>query len=451
MTEVTEQGMFSPPLLEEIRRQFMYVDWDPYSGQRVYLEASGGSLRLKSVVDSIARETALPDELYRYNPASDHVVESIEKGIEDVKLFLGAKSGSIMPAQSATHAIFRAINTVTSHIPGTNIVTTELEHPAVLSSTKRFAEINGMERRVARLARETSSVPAEAILEQIDKDTCMLVFQHGSNQTGATNDAETIIREARKIKPDLYVLVDAVQYAPHGPIDVEVIGADAYAFGPYKAYCVKGIGFAHLSERLAKLPHWKLDGKAETDWVLGSPAHPMYTTWSAVVDYLCWLGGHFTDSTDRRERVVAAKTAIMGHMRALLHRLLFGTDELRGLAALEHVTVCGMSEGISNRLCIFLFRVAGMDSPQASERYNREFGIRVSARVPDTYSVVSLGALGWPDAVRLCAAHYNTPEEIDLFLRASARIKVTTNRAATANSQHTSRKVQVRMAETNRR
>lgn len=423
MAQATDAEMFSPTLLEEVRKHFMYVDWDPYSGRRVYLEASGGSLRLKSVVESIAKETALPDELYRYNPASDHVVRSIEKGIEDVKLFLGAESGYVMPAQSATHAIFRVMNTVTSHIPGTNIVTTELEHPAVLSSTKRFAESAGMEWRVARLNRKTSTVPVEAILDLVDKDTCILVFQHGSNQTGAINDAETITKEARKTNPDLYVLVDAVQYAPHGPIDVEAIGADAYVFGPYKAYCVKGIGFAHLSERLARLPHWKLDGKAETDWVLGSPAHPMYTTWTAVVDYLCWLGGHFTDSTGRRDLIVAAKTAIMGHMRGLLDRVIFGGEDLPGLADLDHVTVCGMDGDTSNRLCIFLFRIDGLDSSRASERFNREFGIRVSARVPDTYSVVPLTALGWPNAVRLCAAHYNTPHEIDLFLKASAAIK----------------------------
>jgi selenocysteine lyase/cysteine desulfurase len=416
--------MFSPEFLEEIRKHFMYVDWDPYSGQRIYLEASGGSLRLKSVVESIAKETALPDELYRYNPASEHVVDSIAKGIEDVKLFLGAKSGTIMPAQSATHAIYRAINAVTNHVPGTNIVTTELEHPAVRSSTRMFAESRGMEWRVAKLRRETSTVPAEAILELVDKDTCMLVFQHGSNQTGAINDAEAIVREARKIKPDLYTLVDAVQYAPHGPIDVDAIGADAYAFGPYKAYCVKGIGFAHLSDRLARLPHWKLDGKAETDWVLGSPAHPMYTTWTAVVDYLCWLGRHFTESTDRREQIVASKKAIMGHMSALLDRLINGTAELPGLASLDHVTVCGMEGDISNRLCIFLFRINGMDSSEASEHYNQEYGVRVSARVPDTYSAVPLQALGWSNAVRLCAAHYNTPQEIDTFLKATANIKV---------------------------
>lgn len=418
-----ENSMFSPKLLEEIRKHFLYVDSDPYSGRRVYLEASGGSLRLTSVIESIAKETALPDELYRYNPASDHVVKSIEKGVEDVKLFLGAKSGSILPANSATQAIYRVIDAVSSHIPGTNIVTTELEHPAVLSSTRQFAEKTGKEWRVAKLDRATSRIPLEAILDLVDRDTCLLAFQHGSNQTGAINNAEVLIKEARKIKPDLFTLVDAVQYAPHNPIDVEAIGSDAYVFGPYKAYCVKGIGFAHLSERLARLPHWKLDGKAETDWVLGSPAHPFYTAWTAVVDYLCWLGGHFTASTDRREMIIAAKAAISGHMQALLHRAIFGTDELSGLADLEHITVCGMGNNLSDRLCIFLFRFDGLDSPQAADRFNREFGVRVSARVTDAYSRVPLQALGWPDAVRMCAAHYNTPEEIDLFLKASAKIK----------------------------
>ena len=423
MVKTAEKGMFSPTLSEEIRRQFLYVDWDPYSGQRVYLEASGGSLRLKSVLDTMARETALPDELFRFNPGSDHAVEAVEKGMEDVKLFLGAKSGQIMPAISSTHAVFRAVNAVVSHIPGTNIVTTELEHTAVRSATRYFAELTGKEWRVAKLFPETSSVPLEAILEKIDKDTCLLAFVQGSNQTGTVHDVKAIVKEARKIKPDLYVLVDAVQYAPHGPIDVEDWGTDAYVFGPYKAYCVKGIGFAHLSDRLARLPHWKLDGKPDADWVLGSPSHQVFAAWSAVVDYLCWLGSHFTDSTDRRGLIVAAKAAIIGHMRALLHRALYGTHEVKGLLDLDHVTTCGMGQDLSKRLCIFLFRLSGIDSPQASERYNREHHIRVSARVRDPYSTVPLKALGWPDAVRLSAAHYNTPQEIDLFLKATSEMK----------------------------
>ncbi|MFQ6037589.1 MAG: aminotransferase class V-fold PLP-dependent enzyme [Candidatus Aminicenantales bacterium] len=419
MKESSTQRIFSSEFLEEIRDKFLYVDWDPYSGKRVYLEASGGSLRLRSVLETLAKEAAIPDELFRFNPASDVVTRWVDKGIEDVRIFLGAKSGEIIAAHSATETMFRAVDTITSSIPGTNIVTTELEHPALLGATHHYAQATGKEWRVAKLSKETSSVPIEAILEKVDKNTCLLAFQHGSNQTGAVNEVKTIIAEARKIKPDLYVLVDAVQYAPHGQIDVEDYGADVYAFGPYKSYCVKGIGFAHISERLSKLPHENLLGKPESNWVLGSPAHMMYACWSATVDYLCWVGSRFTESTDRRDQVVAAKDAIHAHMKALLRRAIFGSDEVEGLRQQDHVTVCGMPEDIGNRLCIFLFRLEGMSAPEAVNRYNREHGIRLAARIRDAYSTVPLKALGWSDAVRLSACHYNTPEEIDLFLKAT--------------------------------
>jgi len=413
------KNMFSPGLLKEIRDKFFYVDWDPYTGNRIYLEASGGSLRLKSVTETLVKEVSLPDELYRFNPASDHAVAAMEKGIEDVKLFLGAESGQIMSANSATQTVFRAVNAVTSHIQGSNVVTTQLDHPAVLSPTKYFADLYGKKWRVAGLSPETGSIPIDTILEKIDKNTCLLCLQQASNQTGTVNDITAIVREARKIKPDLYVVVDAVQYAPHGPIDVEDIGADAYAFGPYKAYGVKGIGFAHISERLANLPHENLLLKADTNWVLGSPAHALFASWSAVVDYLCWLGSHFTDSTDRRELVIASKKAIHEHMMALLDRALHGSEAVEGLLGMEHVTVCGMEPEILDRMCIFLFRLKGMDSPTASERYNQDHHVRVSARVKDSYSTYPLEGLGWPDAVRLSAAHYNTPDEIDRFLKAT--------------------------------
>ncbi|HUU06337.1 MAG TPA: aminotransferase class V-fold PLP-dependent enzyme [Patescibacteria group bacterium] len=424
MKDSIKDGLLSPALLKDIRDRFFYPDWCPFAGKRIYLEASGGSLRLKKGVEAMAREASLPDELFRFNPASDHVVAVLEKGIEDVKTFLGAKSGSILPGQSATHAISRAVNTITEHIPGKNIVTTELEHPAVHSPTQYFAEVRNKEYRTARLSKETSSVPAKNVLELIDKETCVLVLAHASNQTGAVNDVKTIIQEARKIKPDLYTVVDAVQYAPHGPIDVEDIGADAYAFGPYKAYGPKGIGFAHLSDRLSVLPHEKLIGKPENNWVMGSQAQMMYASWSEVVDYLCWLGSHFTESKDRRKQVVAAKDAITAHMQALLHRALYGTGNVSGLLAMDHITVCNMGSPVelSNRLCIFLFRVNHLDSSKASEFFNKKYGVRVSARIRDTYSKVPLDAMGWQDAVRLSSAHYNTPEEFDVFLDAARKM-----------------------------
>ena len=74
-------------------------------------------------------------------------------------------------------------------------------------------------------------------------------------------------------------------------------------------------------------------------------------------------------------------------------------------------------------MCILLFQIAGMDSTTAIGHYNEKYGIRLAARIQDTYSTHALEGLGWPDGVRLSAAHYNTPEEIDMFLKATKEIK----------------------------
>ena len=63
-----EKALFPPELMEEIRSQFLYVDWDPYSGRRIYFDAASGSLRPKCVVEAMAKETCLPDQQRRANP-----------------------------------------------------------------------------------------------------------------------------------------------------------------------------------------------------------------------------------------------------------------------------------------------------------------------------------------------------------------------------------------------
>ena len=63
---------------------------------------------------------------------------------------------------------------------------------------------------------------------------------HTSNVTGEVYDVKAIVREARKIKPDMYIMIDGVQYSPSGVIDVEEIGAEAYVIAPYKNDDVSG-------------------------------------------------------------------------------------------------------------------------------------------------------------------------------------------------------------------
>ena len=53
------------------------------------------------------------------------------------------------------------------------------------------------------------------------------------------------------------------------------------------------------------------NGSADDFWELGTRDTGAYASFSEVVDYLDWLGGHFTDSADRRRRLLAAGTPMV--------------------------------------------------------------------------------------------------------------------------------------------
>jgi selenocysteine lyase/cysteine desulfurase len=256
------------------------------------------------------------------------------------------------------------------------------------------------------------------VLRLVDEKTRLVGLIHGSNITGTCMDLQALVAAVKRRNPSTLILADGVQYAPHAPVDVEELGVDAYVFGPYKVFCVKGIGFAYLSDRVASLNHWALTGKASDDWILGSADNATYAAWSAVVDYLVWLGGHFTASTQRRARIVAGLNASDAHCRALLSRCLHGAQTRPGLMAMQHVTVHAMAEDLSRRFCLILFNLTGMDSFQAVELYRRA-GIRLHNRTRDAYSTHTLEALGLNEGIRLSASHVNSPTEIDAFLDAT--------------------------------
>lgn len=414
-----DDGLFGPELVQEIRTQFVYVDWDPYSGRRIFFDAASGSCRPHRVVEAMAFETALPDQQGRANHGSAHAVEVTAKGIDDLRTFFGAKSGHVIPGWSSSHVIYRITQAVLAAVPGTNVVTTGLDHASVRSAVAQFAAQYGKEVRIAPPNPETSAVDADRILELIDMDTAFLAVTHTSNVTGAVLDVVQIVREARRIKPDLYVMVDGVQYSPSDVVDVEAIGGDAYVIAPYKNFGVKGCGYAYASERLAALPHWKYTLKPQTSWDLGGVEHQSYAAWSAVVDYLCWLGRKFTQSADRRTLVVEAMTRINGHLRGLLSRLLHGTGGVPGLRDMAHVTLYGVGDDLKRQSLLVGFNLAGLDYGQGCALY-KERGLRLHAAGHDPFFAAMLDALGLAGFIRLSGSHYNSEEEIRTFLAATA-------------------------------
>ncbi len=408
-------------ILKRIRDRFHYVDHDPLSGPRVFLDAAAGSLRLKQAVGALAEYSRWPDAIGRPGPGSVQAGTSIEEGVAAVRHFLGASDRVVMPAMSAVHAIFRAVGAAVAGGKGNNLVTTDLDHPAAFDAAHHFGRRFSKQVRVARLTAETGRVSAASVLALVDQHTDAIVVTHASNDTGAVVEVEEIAAGARTRNPDVITIVDGVQYAAHRPVDFLRLGVDAYVFAPYKVFGVKGIGFGVLSDRLAAAPHRKLEGAPSDSWKLGSTEDATYASWVKVVDYLEWLGGELGDPANRRRAVLLAMGATARHDAFLAQRFWQGSKSTPGLARIPGVRTHGASDGIENRICIFNFSFDRIETNTAVQMYHQA-GIAVRARNLDVYSGRVLTALGCGPSIRVSTCHYTTPAEVETFLRATAAI-----------------------------
>ena len=114
-------------------------------------------------------------------------------------------------------------------------------------------------------------------------------------------------------------------------MDVDKLKLDFVNFAPYKFMASRGIGVAYVSERVSKLPHHKLLGKDNQIWELGTPTPSLYASISAVVDYSCWLGTKFINSSDRRELFCAGMRGIEMQERALMNYMIEGLRKISGV------------------------------------------------------------------------------------------------------------------------
>jgi selenocysteine lyase/cysteine desulfurase len=177
---------------------------------------------------------------------------------------------------------------------------------------------------------------------------------------------------------------------------------------------------AWVSDRLSALPHEHLLGAPGNPWEFGTRDTGAYATFSDVVDYFEWLGSQFTDSPDRRARIVAAGEAIHAHEDTLAHAMIHGTGNLKGLADMPEVTIIG---GVDNprREGLVSITVNGMEAPDVVTAL-RERGIRTHTRKADHYSGNILDPLGMSSAIRVSMCHYNTEAEVAQFLQAMREI-----------------------------
>ena len=410
-----------PGLLDEVRNRFAHVSECPFSGPRVFFENAGGALTLKSVVDTSAKFAAIPDNQGRDNVASQALVDIINASKAKMKVLFNAPGGQFFVGESGTELLFRIIRTAIVGAPaGGSVIGTTLEHPASRSAATYWANETGREYIAVAHDNATGTVSAADYAAAMTPDVRVATIIHTSPVTGMSVDIAAVAAAIRAVSPNCYIIVDGIQHASHGHIDIAAAGIDGYAISPYKMFSRHGYGVGWASDRLTELPRERLANGPAANWEFGTRDTGAYATFTDVVDYLVWLGGHFTSDGGERARIEAAAKAIHDHEQSLTNAMLHGTGNLKGLAEMPGVNILG---GIDNpaREGLVSLTVDGVASLDVVAGLNAQ-GIRTHTRKADHYSGNVLDPLGLDSCVRVSMCHYNSEAEVAQFLSAMAEI-----------------------------
>lgn len=234
--------------VDEIRKQFPVLALhDKDSKPFAFLDSTATTQKPEFVIDAM-------DNFYRKHYSSiKRGVYTMSAQTTDAYESARKKVAKFINAQSENEIVFTRGTTASINLcawsygrkflhPGDEIVISALEHHANIVSWQLIAEERRAKLKVIPVADD-----GDLILEKIPElvipgKTKIVAFAHISNTIGTENPVKEMIRTIRKIDPEIKILIDAAQSAPHIKIDVQDLDCDFLAFSGHKMYGPTGIG-----------------------------------------------------------------------------------------------------------------------------------------------------------------------------------------------------------------
>jgi cysteine desulfurase family protein (TIGR01976 family) len=294
--------------------------------------------------------------------------------------------------------------------PGDEVVVTTLDHQANVDPWLAMAADRGLTVRSVDIRADDVTLDLDSFDEALGPRTRLVAFGWASNAVGTINPVAELVRRAHAAGARAYV--DAVHFAPHGPIDVVAIDADFVACSAYKFFGPHVGVLYGKREVLDALPAYKVR-PAHDRFETGTPNLEGLAGVRAAVEYLAWVGRtHAGSGGDRATDVHAGMEAIRAYEMDLFARLLDGLESIPGLR------VHGISDRarFHERTPTAAITLEGIAPRAVCEALGRASIATWDGDFYATGLIERLGLAASGGVVRIGLAHYNTEAEIDRLL-----------------------------------
>jgi cysteine desulfurase family protein (TIGR01976 family) len=298
---------------------------------------------------------------------------------------------------------------------GDEILLTILDHDGNYSPWKALEE-KGVVIRTVDIRESDCTLDLDDLKSKLNAKTKLVAVGYASNIVGTMNPIAEITKLAHEAGAMIYV--DAVHYAPHGPIDVKALDCDFLVCSPYKFF---GPHMGTLYGRKAHLERFKpykvrpATDSAPECWETGTQVQELIAGIYAAVEYIAELGRRCDPSAkDRRAALLAAYRSTVAYERALVTKLIAGLLPIPGLQ------LFGISDPqrFAERCSTVSFRLR-KGTPTDAAMFLGERGIFTwdgnfyALNLTERLGVEKSGGV-----LRVGLVHYNTAEEVDRLLTA---------------------------------
>jgi len=386
----------------------------------VFLDNPGGTQVPQSVIDAIGayliHHNANHGGAFATSRRSDAILHEAHCAMAD--LLNAASPDEIVFGPNMTTLTLSISRALARELgPGDEIIVTRMDHDANIAPWLLVAEDTGATVRWADFDVEDYTLDMAALRDMINPKTKIVAVGYASNATGTVHDVKTIVDWAHAV--DALVFVDAVQYVPHGPVDVQALGCDLLACSAYKFFGPhQGVLYGRYA-LLERLRAYKVrpapalpPGKYET----GTQNHEGIAGTLAAVAYLAEIGqqfgapyaARFPELTGRRLDLKTGMSVLREYDHVLSAAIL---DELETLPGVQIHGITGRHR-LGERVPTVSFTWGARDPREIAAALGAQGIFLWDGHYYALAVVERLGLLDSGGMVRIGAVHYNTVDEI---------------------------------------